>query len=177
MRWNDGELRSISTAPPRARYLAHHDRPADGRAAPDGRRPAGRRSGKRQCRSHGKLVLRAKPQTMRVSILTVSDSVSGGKYEDRSGPAVLEHCRSLGYPRVVCHQQLRLDKLRTLESCHAKLMAIASAAFVWPGKICSPESNVSTGVSDIETERVCRTAEISWPSAVALTVSNENRGY
>ena len=39
---------------------------------------------------------------MRVSILTVSDSVSGGKYEDRSGPAVLERCLHRGWQPVAC---------------------------------------------------------------------------
>jgi molybdenum cofactor synthesis domain-containing protein len=39
---------------------------------------------------------------MRVSILTVSDSVSGGKYEDRSGPAVLARCLSLGWNVTAC---------------------------------------------------------------------------
>jgi molybdopterin adenylyltransferase len=34
---------------------------------------------------------------MRVSILTVSDSVSRGKGEDRSGPAVAARCRELGW--------------------------------------------------------------------------------
>jgi len=37
---------------------------------------------------------------MRVSILTVSDSVSTGKYEDRSGPAVVARCRELGWKIV-----------------------------------------------------------------------------
>jgi len=39
---------------------------------------------------------------MRVSILTVSDSVSAGKYEDRSGPEVLARCRTLGWEVVSC---------------------------------------------------------------------------
>jgi molybdopterin adenylyltransferase len=39
---------------------------------------------------------------MRVSILTVSDSVSSGKYEDRSGPAVLGRCIELGWETVAC---------------------------------------------------------------------------
>ena len=39
---------------------------------------------------------------MRVSILTVSDSVSTGKYEDRSGPAVLARCLELGWQTVAC---------------------------------------------------------------------------
>jgi molybdenum cofactor synthesis domain-containing protein len=34
---------------------------------------------------------------MRVSILTVSDSVSSGKTEDRSGPAVASRCKELGW--------------------------------------------------------------------------------
>jgi molybdopterin adenylyltransferase len=34
---------------------------------------------------------------MRVSVLTVSDSVSSGKSEDRSGPAVVARCRELGW--------------------------------------------------------------------------------
>jgi molybdopterin adenylyltransferase len=37
---------------------------------------------------------------VRVSILTLSDSVAGGKYEDRSGPAVAGRCRELGWEIV-----------------------------------------------------------------------------
>jgi molybdopterin adenylyltransferase len=37
---------------------------------------------------------------MRVSILTVSDSVSTGKAEDRSGPAVAVRCKELGWEVV-----------------------------------------------------------------------------
>jgi molybdopterin adenylyltransferase len=37
---------------------------------------------------------------MRVSVLTISDSVSAGKYEDRSGPAVVARCRELGWEIV-----------------------------------------------------------------------------
>jgi molybdopterin adenylyltransferase len=37
---------------------------------------------------------------MRVSILTISDSVSVGKYEDRSGPAVATRCKELGWSIV-----------------------------------------------------------------------------
>lgn len=37
---------------------------------------------------------------MRVFILTVSDSVSSGKAEDRSGPAVASRCRELGWEIV-----------------------------------------------------------------------------
>jgi molybdenum cofactor synthesis domain-containing protein len=37
---------------------------------------------------------------MRVSILTVSDSVARGKHEDASGPAVAGRCRELGWEIV-----------------------------------------------------------------------------
>lgn len=37
---------------------------------------------------------------MRVSILTVSDSVSSGKSEDRSGPSVAARCKELGWEIV-----------------------------------------------------------------------------
>jgi molybdenum cofactor synthesis domain-containing protein len=37
---------------------------------------------------------------MRVSILTVSDSVSSGKYNDRSGPSVAARCKQLGWEVV-----------------------------------------------------------------------------
>jgi molybdopterin adenylyltransferase len=37
---------------------------------------------------------------MRVSILTVSDSVSRGKSEDRSGPSVAARCKELGWEIV-----------------------------------------------------------------------------
>ena len=37
---------------------------------------------------------------MRVSILTISDSVSSGKYEDRSGPAIAARCKELGWQIV-----------------------------------------------------------------------------
>lgn len=37
---------------------------------------------------------------MRVAIITVSDSVAEGKREDASGPAVVAHCRGLGWEIV-----------------------------------------------------------------------------
>jgi molybdenum cofactor synthesis domain-containing protein len=37
---------------------------------------------------------------MRVSVITISDSVSGGKSEDRSGPSVVARCRELGWEIV-----------------------------------------------------------------------------
>src|SRR5271170_3009022 len=45
---------------------------------------------------------KAKPAipAMRVSVLTISDSVAAGKYEDRSGPAVAARCKELGWEVV-----------------------------------------------------------------------------
>ncbi len=37
---------------------------------------------------------------MRVAVLTVSDSVSRGTSEDRSGPAVIDRCKALGWEIV-----------------------------------------------------------------------------
>jgi molybdopterin adenylyltransferase len=37
---------------------------------------------------------------MRVSVLTISDSVAEGKSEDRSGPSVVARCRELGWEIV-----------------------------------------------------------------------------
>jgi molybdopterin adenylyltransferase len=39
-------------------------------------------------------------QPLRVAVLTVSDSVSAGTTEDRSGPAVVAHCTHLGWTIV-----------------------------------------------------------------------------
>jgi molybdopterin adenylyltransferase len=39
---------------------------------------------------------------MRVSVLTISDSVSNGKADDRSGPAVAARCKELGWDSVSC---------------------------------------------------------------------------
>jgi molybdopterin adenylyltransferase len=40
---------------------------------------------------------------MRVSVVTISDSVSSGKSEDRSGPAVITRCKDLGWQFVSSH--------------------------------------------------------------------------
>jgi len=34
---------------------------------------------------------------MKVSVVTISDSVAAGKYEDRSGPAVVARCKEFGW--------------------------------------------------------------------------------
>jgi len=37
------------------------------------------------------------PTLLRVAVITISDSVSAGKSEDKSGPAVIARCRELGW--------------------------------------------------------------------------------
>jgi molybdenum cofactor synthesis domain-containing protein len=37
------------------------------------------------------------PTSLRVAVITISDSVSSGKSEDKSGPAVVARCRELGW--------------------------------------------------------------------------------
>jgi molybdopterin adenylyltransferase len=46
---------------------------------------------------------------MRVSVLTVSDSVAAGKNEDRSGPAVIARCKELGW-KVIASAVLADDR-------------------------------------------------------------------
>ena len=46
---------------------------------------------------------------MRVSVLTISDSVAAGKAEDRSGPSVITRCRELGW-RIVASAVLADDR-------------------------------------------------------------------
>jgi molybdopterin adenylyltransferase len=52
--------------------------------------------------------------TMRVSILTISDSVAAGKAEDASGPAVIARCRDLGWKIVSC--AVRADDRPAIEA-------------------------------------------------------------
>jgi molybdopterin adenylyltransferase len=47
---------------------------------------------------------------MRVAVITVSDSVSQGKSADRSGPAVSDRCKALGW-EIVSTQVLPDDRL------------------------------------------------------------------
>jgi molybdenum cofactor synthesis domain-containing protein len=46
---------------------------------------------------------------MRVSILTISDSVAAGEYQDQSGPAVVARCRELGW-RIMATAVLADDR-------------------------------------------------------------------
>ncbi|MGB8523996.1 MAG: MogA/MoaB family molybdenum cofactor biosynthesis protein [Candidatus Acidiferrales bacterium] len=62
---------------------------------------------------------------MRVSVLTISDSVSSGKQEDRSGPAVVARCKELGW-QIVASMVLRDDR-SAIETILKELAGAASA--------------------------------------------------
>lgn len=51
---------------------------------------------------------------MRVSILTISDSVAGAKAEDRSGPSVIARCKELGWEIV--SSAVRADDRSAIEA-------------------------------------------------------------
>jgi molybdopterin adenylyltransferase len=51
---------------------------------------------------------------MRVSVLTISDSVAAGKAEDRSGPSVIARCRELGWNIVA--SAVRADDRPAIET-------------------------------------------------------------
>ena len=51
---------------------------------------------------------------MRVSVLTISDSVAAGKNEDRSGPAVIARCRELGW--TIASSGVRADDRAAIEA-------------------------------------------------------------
>jgi molybdopterin adenylyltransferase len=57
---------------------------------------------------------------MRVAVLTLSDSVSRGERQDRSGPAVVERCQALGWQVVSC--EVVSDDREALEK---RLVALA----------------------------------------------------
>ena len=50
---------------------------------------------------------------MRVSVLTISDSVAAAKAEDRSGPALIDRCRQLGWQIV--SSAVRADDREAIE--------------------------------------------------------------
>jgi molybdopterin adenylyltransferase len=62
---------------------------------------------------------------MRVAVLTVSDSVSRGEREDRSGPAVAERCRAGGW-QVVSTEALADDR----ERLETRLIVLADSGSV-----------------------------------------------
>jgi molybdopterin adenylyltransferase len=62
---------------------------------------------------------------MRVSVLTVSDSVSRGERQDRSGPAVADRCRALGW-QLFSYEAVSDDR----EPLQRRLVLLADSASV-----------------------------------------------
>lgn len=62
---------------------------------------------------------------MRVAVVTISDSVSSGKHEDRSGPAVVTRCKELGW-QIVTSTLLRDDR-SAIETLLKEIAATTSA--------------------------------------------------
>src|SRR5579859_6729359 len=65
---------------------------------------------------------------MRVSILTVSDSVASGRSEDRSGPAVIARCQELGW--VIASSSVLADDRAAIESYLKKAADSADADLI-----------------------------------------------
>jgi molybdopterin adenylyltransferase len=65
---------------------------------------------------------------MRVAVITVSDSVSRGVRQDRSGPVIAERCKSLGW-QIVCCETLPDDE-KPLEQRLAALLQSGSVDLV-----------------------------------------------
>lgn len=85
---------------------------------------------------------------MRVSVLTLSDSVVSGKYEDRSGPALIARCRELGW-RIVSSSVLSDDKTAieaflksTADSNDADLILTTGGTGVGPRDL-TPEATLA----------------------------------
>jgi len=85
---------------------------------------------------------------MRVSVLTVSDSVSAGKNEDKSGPAVAARCRELGW-EVIASSVLADDRAaienflkKTADSGAADLILTTGGTGVGPRDV-TPEATMA----------------------------------
>jgi molybdopterin adenylyltransferase len=85
---------------------------------------------------------------MRVFILTVSDSVSGGKTEDRSGPAVAARCRELGWEilpaEVIADDFTAIQTLlrRTADASSADLILTTGGTGFGPRDV-TPEATIA----------------------------------
>jgi molybdopterin adenylyltransferase len=62
---------------------------------------------------------------MRIAVVTISDSVSSGKHKDRSGPAVANRCKELGW-QIVASTVLRDDR-SAIETVLKEMAGAASA--------------------------------------------------
>lgn len=87
-------------------------------------------------------------QQLRVAVLTVSDSVSAGTTEDRSGPAVVAHCTQLGWTivqaKVVADDRIGIEAfLKTAaDEGHVDVILTTGGTGVSPRDL-TPEATMS----------------------------------
>jgi molybdopterin adenylyltransferase len=85
---------------------------------------------------------------MRVAVVTISDSVSSGKSEDRSGPAVVTRCKDLGWQVVSSHvlpdDRATIEKLlkKTADASDADVILTAGGTGVGPRDV-TPEATIA----------------------------------
>lgn len=85
---------------------------------------------------------------MRVSVLTVSDSVASGKSEDRSGPAVIARCKELGWEiaasAVLPDERAGIEAFlqKTADSKAADLILTTGGTGVGPRDV-TPEATIA----------------------------------
>ena len=110
---------------------------------------------------------------MRIAILTVSDSVSRGQREDRSGPALVERCRQLGWQvtsaLITSDDQSSLrSQLRTLcDSGHVDILLTTGGTGLGPRDI-TPEATLDVADRVIPglAEEIRRKGVESTPTAI-----------
>lgn len=85
---------------------------------------------------------------MRVSILTISDSVAAGKYKDKSGPAVRERCKELGW-EIACTAILKDDRnaieaiLQKLADAHESDLILTTGGTGLGPRDVTPEATIA----------------------------------
>ena len=85
---------------------------------------------------------------MRVTILTVSDSVASGKNEDRSGPAVVARCKELGWTiasaNVLADDRVAIESFlkKSADSKDADLIFTTGGTGVGPRDV-TPEATMA----------------------------------
>ena len=85
---------------------------------------------------------------MRVAVVTISDSVSSGKSEDRSGPAVVTRCKELGWQIVSSHvlpdDRVTIENLlkKTADANDADVILTTGGTGVGPRDV-TPEATIA----------------------------------
>jgi molybdopterin adenylyltransferase len=85
---------------------------------------------------------------MRVAVVTISDSVSSGKSEDRSGPAVVTRCKELGWKIVSSHvlpdDRVTIENLlkKTADANDADVILTTGGTGVGPRDV-TPEATIA----------------------------------